>query len=840
MILLPRDTRMGELGEGVSNLSGAAGTGLGYLIASKVAQVRARNAFESFGMDKQQADALSRLPMKQRNNMLNDLAVRKGYKEAAGPTFGQAISQTSPQTQQRFAALAAMNAIPQQQQMQPMQATQAQPITSPMLQAQQGAQIPLQQAQAQMAMGGPRGMLQGADQGLQALQQARQQGLLGYQPQQQAQQPAQVTTQPPRQPGEAPRPIVQPGQAPVLPSEGYIPGLRQALRQPFAQPQGMQGEIPIEYQGLGLIPYQGKLGITGPKLTPEKRAEAEKDWYERQIKLKKDISLKQKDKLKKIYNEADEADKVLDVLKQLREVNKTGQVTDRSGLRIFGARIGGTQETKQAEDLLRGLPDEIKAQLSISQNATQRAKKINEFINKYETAQAKRNVLEELIDENYGWVPENINKKIEARIKEKAASNREQLEQQQKQIEEPISEKYAYPEQTNYIAQALAPVARAGELILGIPGNVQEFAMGPQKSNAEIMQEMTKTFEKQGVSQEPAIQRFMQAAQQNPQAFGGARLPTTQNLRETTRSLTGQTFEPTGYLSELYQDVMSKAMTMALPGSQLTFLRALIGATSGVAAREALKGVGVGPASQAIGEFLVTAGASSGQFKDALLNKRQQLYTAADAALPQATLQAKEVATPALYRKVQQVYNEIADRSMEGKDWLIDRIAEIDPIIRQPKISVKEIWDIKKDFNSWYDKVPNGVRNQFGKLKDIFKQELDQYSVQMPQFGRPYQEAEALSRAISDAEKVRETIEKSKQLTNLSKVWGIGGITRGVRTLLEPGSELYALLSRNPTARQVYASFYKQALAGNVTTAVQSMKKLNRILEEQQKKLSEY
>lgn len=242
MILLPRDTRMGELGEGVSNLSGAAGTGLGYLIASKVAQVRARNAFESFGMDRQQADALSRLPIAQRNSMLNDLAERRGYTEAARmtqvPTFGQAIAQTSPQTQQRLAALAAMQAMPQQQQMQPMQATQAQPITSPMLQAQQGAQIPLQQAQAQMAMGGPRGMLQGADQGLQALQQARQQGLLGYQPQQQAQ-PAQLTTQPPRQPGEAPRPIVQPGQAPTLPSEGTPIGFRPALNQPLMQQESL-------------------------------------------------------------------------------------------------------------------------------------------------------------------------------------------------------------------------------------------------------------------------------------------------------------------------------------------------------------------------------------------------------------------------------------------------------------------------------------------------------------------------------------------------------------------------------------------------------------------------
>ena len=240
MILLPRDTRMGELGEGVSNLSGAAGTGLGYLIASKVAQVRARNAFESFGMDRQQADALSRLPIAQRNSMLNDLAERRGYTEVSRstqvPTFGQAIGQTSPQAQQRFAALAAIQAMPQQQPMQPMQ---AQPITSPMLQAQQGAQIPLQQAQAQMATGGPRGMMQGADQGLQALQQARQQGLLGYQPQQQPQQPAQLSIQPPRQPGEAPRPVAQPGQAPVLPSEEFIPGLRQALRQPLMQQESL-------------------------------------------------------------------------------------------------------------------------------------------------------------------------------------------------------------------------------------------------------------------------------------------------------------------------------------------------------------------------------------------------------------------------------------------------------------------------------------------------------------------------------------------------------------------------------------------------------------------------
>jgi len=224
--ILPRDTRNAELAESFGSVGEGLGGALGLLIGSKISQVRARQAFKDFGIDEQQADALSRLPMRQRTQMIQDVSERTGYQpqqqpyqmQQQAPMPQQQPYQMQPQTMQNLGALQALQIGQQRMQ---------QRIGTPMQGAQQGMQG-LDNYQNALAAGNPQAQLQAAQGGFQALQKAQLAGLLGN-PQQQVQQPQQAQ----RPVGQAPSLTATGGMAPQLPSEV-----------PMIQPRAPMAQIP--------------------------------------------------------------------------------------------------------------------------------------------------------------------------------------------------------------------------------------------------------------------------------------------------------------------------------------------------------------------------------------------------------------------------------------------------------------------------------------------------------------------------------------------------------------------------------------------------------------------
>lgn len=817
VIFLPRDTRISEAGQGFSSLGEAVGSLTGGLIANKVSQVKARNAFESFGVDPIQADKLSRLPFQQRNKMLSDVAERKGYTEAQ-----QGLQ---PKTMQNLGALKAMQMM-QQPSMQSQPAMQPQQVRAPGVmnplyagqQAQQGVNA-FQQAQA---TGQPGQQYQAAMGGLNALKQADLAQRLGYAAPNVQQQQQQQTAQ--RQPGQFPSAATPTGQPVQLPSEGRT----------FKAPVD-ESAIPDEYRNLNLTPYKKPNLLTGPKRTQAQLKAEEKAHYENQIKAKTNISKAQKEKVDKIYDKADfvEKNNLVNNLRDLQKINNRIESTSTEGW--FTTRKG-TPETELAKDIVQSLPTNLKAHLSIELNPKVRGQRINALLKEYEQDLKRRNALEEIIDRNKGWVPENVTEKVE-RL---ARSNKEPVQQrkfnertEESQAPENVEEtenltnapQYAQPEETNLAAQAVAPAVRALESVGGIPGALESFVPeGPL--NPERGQQVRRWAKEHNMENDPAIQaRIKELEQPRERVF-----PTSEELREKTKEYTGQLFEPTGKKSELYQDVGSLALQIFSPikgqGIKDAAYRAVSGAIGGIGTREALKSFDASPEVQAVGQFLGTVVGAGGAI-EAVKNTTSKLYKNATNAAKELTKAQQLVDVRPLRHRIENLWKPIENKDIPGIKWLSERVAGLKPLTAGSTNTIENLVEGKRNLGKFYKEVPDGIKDKFDNLYNILRDEIIKFGNKHPSWGESFVPAEKIESAVHQALKYGKTVENNKVLKNLTR--SIKG--QIARMGITEANDLKNLLS-DPEIRKIYGQYYARAVAGNANEAIKYARRLEKKLKE--------
>lgn len=822
VFLLPRKEGNAELVSSFGPLADA----LGVLAGGKLRQLKHRAAYHNAGIPENQAEAWSQLPAAQQQQAWKEYIGRGGLQytgeqEQQAPTPAPVQPQQpfrmQPETLQRVGALSAMQQAPQMMQRQAG-------ITNPLQAAYAGAQAG-PNYQAQLATGNPQNQLQAATSGIQALQKAQLSGALGYQPQKQELAQQQMAQQKPV--GSAPTLQNTGGIAPKLPSEG-----------PRAQSD--ESGIPQEYRGLGLKPWQKPNRrnyaeiMASPKLADEKTLE--KEFYKKQIKAKENISKKEKDKVDKIYKDADYVEKhnIIQNLRDLQNINKTGQVLaskDQAGW-FYGKTINS--ETELAKDLIAALPPKLKAHLSIELKPEVREKRIKALLTKYENDVKKRNALEEAIDENNGWTPENVNEVVNKRAK----ANKEPVEpreykqeqqrespQQQENIQEEQnltgSNKYARPEETNFPAQVVAPAVRAAESIGGIAGNVS-----PEKPHEQILQEMGQSFKRHGVENEPSIQRFAKAAQEHPEVFGNVNFPSTENIREKTKEFTGNLFEPTGSKSEKYQDWTSLALQLFNPlkgqSKVAPFVRAASGATAGILTREGLKSFDASPEVQGIGQFLGTI-VGMGGARPAVKAITSKLYDLSKTAAKQLGKDAQKVKMKPLRHRVNNLWDPIKNEDKQGIEWLRDRVAGLNRIIHHDEVPIETLVDHKRNLSDFYDEVPKGVKKPFDNLYNMVRDEILKFGEKHPSFGESFAKAEALESGLHKAHEFTAAVEGNGILNGLWR--GIMGkiAKAGITEAVDMGT----LLSNNEI-RNIWAKAYTTAIAGNTNEAINYTRRLKK------------
>jgi len=266
--------------------------------------------------------------------------------------------------------------------------------------------------------------------------------------------------------------------------------------------------------------------------------------------------------------------------------------------------------------------------------------------------------------------------------------------------------------------------------------------------------------------------------------------------------------------------------------------QALLGAGAGVATREALRVGGARPVVQALGEVLVGAGASSGMFKNAVMGQYRKLVQEADAALigtPRININRPAgTGNPKSFdRAMSEIANEVQGGAMEGKSWMMDRLKDLRPITDEWSIPVKAIWNAKKDLLTWAKKIPEGAEELFKKLMGVIDDSLRNYGAKNPDFGIPFAKSEVLLTAVNNADKVRQTIEKSRGLSGLTRNWAVGPLVTIGKKIVGGSAETANLLIKNPEARRLYSKAYASALAGNVATSAEYLRRQSKALKDE-------
>jgi len=790
-----------ELGRGLGALGGAIGA---HVMNSRDKKRQIADTTEGYiasGVPPHQAAKMARADAATQRPFFNEHIARGGLQFAPEPPTSSSQQQEQPQTQSNPRTPQFMPRTPQFMP-QASQMSQSSTMQPNLLQVSRQGLGQLNEASGQGMMSGqPRDQLAAAQSGIAALQQAQLRGATGY-PDQQRQLSQQNVPQQ-RQPGQFPSASTPTGQPMQLPAEGQR-APSNAMRQ---QPGGDDT-------------WQKRMA--GPTTT----------------KLLQQGAAKDKAEIMKIDKEAGVAEQVLPLLEQIYDLNREGKAeTSQASFRFGPFKFGG--KPTQVTALLGGIPAAARAEIGGAGTKKERAQVIKKWINKYQQAEDKKHISDDILNKTNGFIPGNfkeyVNDQMGYRVsqgeqapalnqsKDKSTEGEQTLGIKKKEFSEDMTEE----PRSSLLGQAAAPLVRAGETVLGLPGTIDKFV----RSFGEFPIEKQKREERErdGIA-EPY------------------RLPTIEGLREKTKELTGDTFEPEGYASELYQDIASKAILMLSPTGPGTLLakagQALLGAGAGVATREALRVGGAGPVVQALGEVLVGAGASSGRFKDAVMGQYSKLVQEADAALtgiPKINIlspaggatAAGKGNTKSFERAISEIANDVAGRAMKGRSWMMDRLKDIMQAISGPYVPVKTILNAKKDLLTWAKKIPEGAEEPFKKLMGVIDDSLRNYGAKNPDFGIPYAKSEVLLTAVNNADKVRQTIEKSRGLSGLTRNWAVGPLVTIGKKIVGGSAETANLLIRNPEARRLYSKAYASALAGNVATSAEYLRRQSKALKDE-------
>lgn len=385
--------------------------------------------------------------------------------------------------------------------------------------------------------------------------------------------------------------------------------------------------------------------------------------------------------------------------------------------------------------------------------------------------------------------------------------------------------------------------ARAGESILGLPGNIGSTVMGlVSKATGGKIPDYEQLQEKK---------------------LGVLLPPTSEQLREkVTKELFGEALEPITDKEKLFDKVVGDVapiFTGGLPGGFMNFIKGALGlgvtSTIGNVASEELNKQGFSPTSQALTKFLIMQGGSLAGTKRQLRNTMKDDYKIA-----QQSIQGQP--TPKLttdIKNLELIKRSLADKDFIGKSTAMNRIKEAQKLLhRQP--SINQIWERKKELNDMIFKgdLNDKVKPVVIATKKVFDDILKNVGKSNEQFATHFNRAENINAGLSNASAVTEFLNKHVSLKKLATnphvqallgigslghhvaKKGVGGILGMAGTVAKGGAllgtagfgarevaKMVDLLKTSKVAREAYAGVFKNALKQNLPATAKVIAKLN-------------
>ena len=398
-------------------------------------------------------------------------------------------------------------------------------------------------------------------------------------------------------------------------------------------------------------------------------------------------------------------------------------------------------------------------------------------------------------------------------------------------------------------------VARAVESGLGFPGDV-----------AQAASDAIDYLSGGRLARPEAVGKLPWQKAEDVKSF---RLPTSTQLRETGKKLTGNALEPEDGEDTFWDKVASDFGTNLIPGSkpaQLAFSgiksavkSAAVRSIAGNAFSRTAKELGYGKPVQAISH---TVGSMASMFpgsRSFFTKEYKDAYKIADQVVPEAAKNNASV----LKKVVNQVkkFAKSGDKDTPTKTFIKDRANAIAKHIKKDEISVKQAIALKRDFNELAKDhtLTDTAKKYLGDLTSALKANLQEYGKINKEFGLSFGKAEDIFGGLRQASKANKFFQDNFQfktlLTNktLKGLFGYGAYQLGAKAKATGiAATGYAVgqawksaefIMNSKEARNIYGKIVKDAAAGDVVNATKHLKQLDKTAdhyEEKNKKKGRY
>lgn len=402
---------------------------------------------------------------------------------------------------------------------------------------------------------------------------------------------------------------------------------------------------------------------------------------------------------------------------------------------------------------------------------------------------------------------------------------------------EPFDEKAAFlsettpqkilPETKRHILRSLS---RGAETLLGLPSDILQTAQlgarGLEKGAAKIREK---------IGLKPLD------IKESPPG-----LPGSQELRELSTKIFGKTVTPQNEAETFADEVISDAVTLALPiKGKIPFLRSIGTAVAGNIAQKGAEKLGIGEKGQIgakLGTFFLAGLTGRGNVKKYWTEQ----YKKAQEAIPSREM----VPTFRMERNLDKIQRELS-KGIEtpSKKFVLSPLNNIRKKIKTGRANVEDLIEMKKNLNEIRGKLykdltgKQSISYAQGKINDLanaLDSEIAQYGRKNPTFFSHYKNA---NEAFSGFQQSKQFSRWLQQHINK-----IGKPTLILAEALFPkllpttavgfvglkGGELLTRVFKNPTLKRFYLNVLKTSAEGNFPSALKNLNKMKKEMEEKE------
>lgn len=234
-----------------------------------------------------------------------------------------------------------------------------------------------------------------------------------------------------------------------------------------------------------------------------------------------------------------------------------------------------------------------------------------------------------------------------------------------------------------------------------------------------------------------------------------------------------------------------------------------------------------------LGSMLATSILGPSGIKDFMKNN----YTVAEEALPQ---KGAFVAAHELEKNIKPLEKTFSHGDMTpSKLFMRDRIKSIKGKIKDNKINIKDVWELKRNINEHINELtkPYGVEKQLPILSHALNKTLSEYGSHNKAFGKAFNTAEDIFKGITKASPVNSFLQKHVNADKIGKITAgmlLGYISPqttgsliGSSLAIREGVKTFERFKNSPEIRKYYAKIVNSAAKKNLPAMNKYVKEMD-------------